>query len=89
MALTALVGKTALGVFTALLSPAVCPGSPARPGFIAPGSPFSFIQKTRLLKYHSKCAFVLFLPCIILCAQALLFPWVIPLGTFTALVSLT
>lgn len=71
-------------MFTALLCLAVSPGRPARPGFIGPGSPFNFIQRTRLLKYRSKCAFLLLLPCIILCAQALLFLWVIPLSTFTA-----
>lgn len=48
------------------------------------GSPFNFIHMCRLLKYHSKSAFLLLLPWIILTAQALSFPWVIPLGTFMA-----
>lgn len=74
MALTALVGKTALGVHSPA-SPAVSPVRLARPSFIGPGSPFNSVQMTGLLKYRLKCAFLLFLPCITLCAQALLFLW--------------
>lgn len=98
--MTVLVGKMQLWVLRALLSPAATARQPAcrisqggmvcllggrlDPVLLVLGSPFNFIHVNSLLKHHSKSAFLLLLPWIILSAQGLSFLWVIPLGMLMA-----
>lgn len=88
--MTVLVGKTQLQVLRVLLGPAATSRQPtcrASQGetvcvlggrldlaLLVLGSLFNFNHMSRLLKYHSKSAFLLLLPWIILSAQALSFP---------------